>query len=431
MYIHNLAIQNFRCFEKVEIELNYPGRQGTKARPVPKASENVNLFLGSNGSGKSSLFKAAVITVLGPILSDSGFQADYLIRRTKGETHRLGASIAPSTLHGEFRLSNPDYMNVASPAEGDTRWIHIDRIGDVEKIRGTAYLPTGAEPVSNLYIHNSPAYFLVGYGANRRTERPEGYSEQNRSPRYQRVAGLFEDHVGLAPFTYAYLEMQSLGYLNSAQQILNALLPDTVALTYILDSQRRPLFEQDGILLPFSALSDGFRAFVGWVWDLLYQMARVQSTGAELTDLPGVVIVDEIDLFLHPEWQRVVVQKVAEAFPNLQFLFSTHSPLVAGTLEPENLFVVERGPEGTATVAQYRENIHGLTANQVLTSSYFGLSSTRAPGTGTLDDLAQRETAPISLTEPVEPLPDDQKEMLERMMQRAKEREKALSGNGE
>jgi predicted ATP-binding protein involved in virulence len=100
-----------------------------------------------------------------------------------------------------------------------------------------------------------------------------------------------------------------------------------------------------------------------------------------LTDISGVVIVDEIDLFLHPEWQRFVIEKIAEAFPKLQFCFSTHSPLVAGTLEPENIFVMETDSNGITIVDQYRENIHGLTANQILTSSYFGLSSTRAPGT--------------------------------------------------
>lgn len=173
--------------------------------------------------------------------------------------------------------------------------------------------------------------------------------------------------------------------------MLNALLPDEIDLTEQTDGQRRPLFERDGVLLPFSALSDGFRAFVGWVWDLLFQMARLQpkeGPGLPLSEVPGVVIVDEIDLFLHPEWQRIVVEQVATTFPKLQFLFASHSPLVAGALEPANLFVVDE-----QRVEQYQENIYGLTANQVLTSSYFGLHSTRAPGTGTLEMLARQATA--------------------------------------
>ncbi len=197
----------------------------------------------------------------------------------------------------------------------------------------------------------------------------------------------------MVPFTYATLQLREIGYWEQARDLLNKLLPEEVQLTDRIDSQKRPLFDRSGIPLPFPALSDGFRTFVGWVWDMLYQIALVQPPSEErrsLVDQTGVVIVDEIDLFLHPEWQRFVIEQVATTFPNLQFLFSSHSPLVAGTLESKNIFVLEADDDGAAVVKQYEEDIYGLTANQVLTSSYFGLASTRAPGTGTLSDMAAR-----------------------------------------
>ncbi len=182
--------------------------------------------------------------------------------------------------------------------------------------------------------------------------------------------------------------MKDQGYLDQARAILNTVLPE-VRLTDRVDSQNQLLFDSNGVALPFSALSDGYRAFIGWIWDLMLQMCRVLSSappGQQLDKMRGVVVVDEIDLFLHPEWQRVVIEQVAGTFPLLQFFFSSHSPLVAGTLLEENIFVLEDGK-----VVQYRENIYGLTANQVLTSSYFGLRSTRAPRTGTLESSAKRQ----------------------------------------
>ena len=225
----------------------------------------------------------------------------------------------------------------------------------------------------------SASVFVVGYGASRRTERPEGYSERNRKLRYQRVAGLFEDHVGLVPTTYAAFQLHKRGRFEEARHLLNALLPSSVQLTGATDSSDDPLFDVAGVFLPLDALSDGFRTFLGWVWDLLLQLARVAPEGTPLADITGVVIVDEIDLFLHPKWQRAVVEQVATTFTKLQFLFSTHSPLVAGSLEPANIFTMDTDDDGAAVVKQYTEGIRGLSADQILSSSYFGLDTPRAP----------------------------------------------------
>jgi predicted ATP-binding protein involved in virulence len=144
--------------------------------------------------------------------------------------------------------------------------------------------------------------------------------------------------------------------------------------------EREYLFEQWGKSVPFGALSDGYRAYIAWVADLTCHLASVAKPGVELWDYTGVVLIDEIDLHLHPEWHLRVVEKVATALPRMQLVFSTHSPIVAGTLKPENIFVMERASDGSSEVRQLQEHIYGLNADQVLNSSYFNLSSTRAPG---------------------------------------------------
>jgi len=480
VYVERLEIRNFRCFEEAEVELNFPGREPSADRPAPRIP-NANLFLGGNGSGKSSVFKALALAVLAPVIRSSGFKAGYLVRRRPDEPARVpGSDAEPVKDEAEvsacLRLEAVDADPLPSDARTTGR-VRVRRTGDFEDIEGSDESDEGVR--RRIFKNDSSAYFLVGYGANRRTERPEGYSEQSRSLRYQRIASLFEDHVGLTPFTFAHLQLRHRSRLDEARAILNALLPDEVSLTDQAGAGDAPLFERAGVLLPFEALSDGFRAYVGWVWDFLFHLARVETasapvkqgrlTGAQyqrlhkalltfvtpdglrmtlrfyldedldqvvkganysdlvfnligwaesqgrlgdlvgalrkenpgspelaaaieefsgapassgapkLSDIPGVVIVDEVDLFLHPEWQRIVIEQLAAAFPAIQFLFSSHSPLVAGTLHPANLYVLEG-----ASVEQYRESIYGLTPNQVLTSSYFGLRSTRAPNTGTL-----------------------------------------------
>ena len=76
---------------------------------------------------------------------------------------------------------------------------------------------------------------------------------------------------------------------------------------------------------------------------------------------------------------------MAKVLPNLQFVLTTHSPIVAGTLSAQNIFVLEMDGSGASTIRQFQEPIHGLNADQILVSSYFGLDTTRAPGA--MDEL--------------------------------------------
>jgi hypothetical protein len=168
-------------------------------------------------------------------------------------------------------LALPDYVGSET---------HVTKRGDVEFVQTMFANEAFFDAID---INNSPAFFLAGYGASRRTERPEGYSERSRLPRYQRVASLFEEHVGLVPFTYAFLQLKDLGYLEQAVELVNGLLPEDINLTTRIDGQRRPLFDWQGVSLPFSALSDGFRTYIGWLWDLLYQLASVIPSDSGLT----------------------------------------------------------------------------------------------------------------------------------------------------
>ena len=96
-----------------------------------------------------------------------------------------------------------------------------------------------------------------------------------------------------------------------------------------------------------------------------------------MRDIPGIVLVDEVDLHLHPSWQQRVVRDLATAFPNLQFIFSSHSPLIVNSLDNRNIFMTEDAEDGSSTVKQLNEKVYGRTVDQLLLSSYFGLETTR------------------------------------------------------
>jgi len=131
--------------------------------------------------------------------------------------------------------------------------------------------------------------------------------------------------------------------------------------------------------VPFPALSDGYRAYLGWIGDLLYHICETCPRGRKLTDNHGIVMVDEIDLHLHPQWQMQVLPMIAKALPHIQFIVTSHSPLIAGSLEWMNVLVMVPEPHQASKVVRIPERIHGLDADQLLLTDLFGLRSTRAP----------------------------------------------------
>jgi len=90
-------------------------------------------------------------------------------------------------------------------------------------------------------------------------------------------------------------------------------------------------------LLTAGQLSSGFRTMVALAMDLARRMADLNPHLEDPTQSPGVVLIDEIDLHLHPRWQQLVVKGLLEAFPNVQFIMSTHSPQVLTTLREDSI----------------------------------------------------------------------------------------------
>ena len=138
-------------------------------------------------------------------------------------------------------------------------------------------------------------------------------------------------------------------------------------------------------------MSDGYRAFLGWLGDLLFHVCETCPSGKKLKENKGIVMVDEIDLHLHPKWQMTVLQTLAKELPNIQFIVTSHSPLVVGSLEWMNIIVMKPGTKQSSTAKRIEWAVHGLDADQVLLTDFFGMDSTRAPGKKrTLKELTLR-----------------------------------------
>lgn len=115
------------------------------------------------------------------------------------------------------------------------------------------------------------------------------------------------------------------------------------------------VLKEEGYCL-FDNLSDGYRNMVAMVADIAHRAARLNphlERGAAL-ESPGVVLIDEVDLHLHPKWQRRVVGDLQKAFPNIQFIVTTHSPFILQSLKPGEVIDLNSvSPSKEANLSEY------------------------------------------------------------------------------
>ena len=124
--------------------------------------------------------------------------------------------------------------------------------------------------------------------------------------------------------------------------------------------------------VPISALSLGYKTMFAWAVELALRLFDQNPESETPLEQPAVVLVDEIDLHLHPMWQRKVRSYLREHFPNTQFICTAHSPLMAQASENENVVVLRRVDDEV-----YIDNspflIEGWRVDQILASDLFGM----------------------------------------------------------
>ena len=368
-FLADLHVRDLRCFSDASLDLRFPGEQrsGSDLR-----YPNVNLLLGDNGSGKSTVLRAIAIAALGPVLGSSGFIPYRLVTRGAKK-----AQVAAGFVFG----GADDPVQLAAD-------VSVIRRGDLEEV--------AAEPEglwADLFQESGPSFFVVGYGTNRHvSDDPRadpGLERGRRRRRYQRIASLFDESTSLVPLS-SWLPQADAERRGEVRHLFRELLPQRAYFTGQFEGGE-PVFMRGEMPVPLRAMSDGFRSYIGWLSDLLFQLSTATSTGAKLTDIGGIALVDEVDLLLHPSWQRVVVPTISRLLPKVQFVFTTHSPIVAASLEADNIVLAHEEEPGRSVLDRIDAEIHGLSAEQVLLSSYFGLETTRAPDTvSDLEDLARR-----------------------------------------
>lgn len=380
-YFLSLTIENVRCFGPAQT-LDLSDGNGAPA--------HWTIILGDNGVGKTTLLQA--LALLEPIPMDDALGPD----RFKGLLPRAVASrfgYRPSLMRRDGR----------QPIILDAK-VSVGRTLTAPPIPGDS-LSTAQVSVSlerYIWEHtvaetwtDGHGLICYGYGASRRMgalrlstdESNESMPEQGCETLFSADAYLINSEEWFLQADYAASKPSAIrerieARREKVRKILVELLPDVrnIRISGPTKDEQKPRVEAH---TPYGwvgmrDLSLGYQTMIAWMVDLAARLFERYPKSRNPLREPAIVLLDEIDLHLHPTWQRKIMAYLSERFPNTQFIATAHSPLVVQAAIDANIVLLRR--EGDHVVIDNDvTNVESWRVDQILTSDIFGVQSARSP----------------------------------------------------
>lgn len=348
VYFLSLTVENVRCFaEKQTLDLS-----DGNGKPA-----QWTVMLGNNGVGKSTLLDTLTN-------SKHGFRIEQSLARN--------VSVEPSV---EFKYAIGNGLKYSEVTFSE------------EQYRLKPPLKGPIDLTKPPYLKYKQALFV--YSASRRLEKKYEYNfgggdvelpVDDPDNLINAEEWLLQtDYIANKP---SDIQESYKKRLTIIKDTLIALLPDVSDIRISTPSEKSPnprveFKLPDGWLL-LSQLSLGYQTMTAWMVDLAAQLFKHYPNSPNPIAEPAVVLIDEIDLHLHPKWQRTIMDYLSERFVNTQFIVTAHSPLIVQAAENANIVVLKR--EGDSVkIHQHPQEVKGWRIDQLLTSDLFDLPSARSP----------------------------------------------------
>ncbi|HEX6041041.1 AAA family ATPase [Longimicrobium sp.] len=357
MYIRGVNIQNVRSLVSCVWKIDAGEEPGW------------HVIIGDNGSGKSSFLRSIALALVGPVEAEA-LRQDWNAWLTRGSsTGQIEVRV-----HGNPVWDLGNGPGDSQPGEAAIASVVFQRQSSVMLDLGLNRGRTTGPP--------SPGrgWFSAGYGPFRRFSG--GYKDADHifqsRPRLAAHLSLFGEDVALSEslawlqkLQFSKLEQHGSGtpLVDLITRFVNqpGFLPHGTRLDEV-SSAGVWFCDGNGTRVAVQELSDGYRSILSMTFELLRQLTLAypperlfESGNAARVEVPGVVLVDEVDAHLHPTWQRRVGQWFHERFPRLQFIVSTHSPLICQAAVQGSIWRLP-APGAEATL----ERVRGLDLDRLL-----------------------------------------------------------------
>ncbi len=360
MYFEKIEIENFRSI--VSMELNFkPG---------------VNLLIGDNGVGKTSILDAIVIALGGYLNGVNGVSAKNIVmadvRLNTVNVGSVSTSIqyhTPVRIGCELNVDNQIYKweRIREDESPRRNTKIVKRDGDISRY---------AKEITNDVAQELPVFSYQSSVRASQTRRGDFGAKMKKKMDDRRCGylGCLDSVLDLKRVKEWCYEMQRVEFeqekkiaeYEQFKEIVGTVMQWMSELkeapkVYYSRQHRDIVYAEKNEVLPISCLSAGYQSVLWMVMDIAYRLATLNPGKMNLNESKGVVLIDEVDMHLHPKWQWNVIKTLEKTFPNIQFIIATYSPIIISSCKRGNLILIDGEQKVT-----YLKNAYGYSVNDVL-----------------------------------------------------------------
>ncbi len=370
LYLKSLEIENVRCFSTKQ-RIDFTDTDG-------KISQ-WTVILGDNGTGKTTILRSIVSLLPTP--------QSFLKRRRRLDTEydlsiNNGWRNAWDLKHKNGEQDSKISLVVAEcekPFSKEEMEMPLTYILNHKKSNSDNYGLLSTKFDTNIL---SPVYCFA-YGANRKMAETslsdESFSNTSET--------LFKDDALLQNSSEYFLRLdyetsksrRGSEELRRVKELLLKVLPNGVQDIRVVKSgrlQREVQVQTTFGWVKLNDLSLGYKTTIAWLIDFATKMIYYHEKSETPFDQPAILILDEIDLHMHPAWQREIIGNLTKIFTRTQFIVTAHSPLIAQAAFNSNLALLKRIGDHIRIINE-PDIVKSWRIDQVLTSDLFGLKDSR------------------------------------------------------
>lgn len=356
MRIKHLVIKNFRAIEHLELH----------------CADGMNVFIGDNGTGKSTVLEAvAILYSWLPALVKS---PNGKGRAVAEKDIKQGAGYCYLEIGVEYNGNRVEW----SLMKGEERLEMRTRLNELRSF---------AEQLRYSVEDNKPLMTLYGINRNITTisvDKNLYDTKERKEKRGENTTAIFswrsffnwyyerenEENRLKARFNPKYHDET----LDAVRHCMEEVFPGYTNLRIEDRPKTHFVVDKQGMAIDFSMLSDGEKSYITLVLDIARRLAERSEDPLSIFRCEHVILIDEVDLHLHPSWQLFVISNLRRMFSGCQFFITSHSPLVLSSLEQQGqLIVLKNGRRFEVSDIPYGDN------GDYILKRFFGLDEVRNP----------------------------------------------------